>query len=105
MTDMTVAKTILDQLGGNRFVRMTGASNFVGSDNALVMKLKSRGPCRTKNGASHLSITLNSMDTYDVKFVKYNRKLDQIVVSQHDGIYCDMLANTFETETGLYTSF
>jgi hypothetical protein len=31
MTDMTVARTILDQLGGARFVAMTGAREFVGS--------------------------------------------------------------------------
>ena len=103
MTDMSVATNILDQLGGRRFTMMTGVTNLVASDDALVMKLKTRGMCRSKNGASHMSVTLNAMDTYDVKFVKYNRAWDQIVVSEHDGIYCDMLSDIFETETGLYT--
>jgi hypothetical protein len=31
MTDMTVARSILDQLGGARFVALTGAREFVGS--------------------------------------------------------------------------
>jgi hypothetical protein len=39
MTDMTVSQTILSELGGNRFIAMTGSKNFVGSDDALSFKL------------------------------------------------------------------
>ena len=39
MTDMTVARTILDQLGGARFVAMTGAREFVGSADSLTFKI------------------------------------------------------------------
>jgi hypothetical protein len=31
MTDMTVSQTILSQLGGKRFIAMTGSKNFVGA--------------------------------------------------------------------------
>jgi len=103
MTDMTVATTILNQLGGKRFVMMTGANNFVASDNELVMKLKQRGACKPKNGASHMSVTLNVIDTYNVKFFKFNRAFDKIMVSNHEGLYNDMLVGLFENETGLYT--
>jgi hypothetical protein len=42
MTDMTVARTILDQLGGARFVAMTGAREFVGSADSLTFKVSTR---------------------------------------------------------------
>ena len=35
MTDMTVAKTILAQLGGSRFVAMTGARHMAGDATSL----------------------------------------------------------------------
>ena len=36
---MSIAKTILEQLGGNKFRVMTGAKNLMGFENGLVMKL------------------------------------------------------------------
>lgn len=103
MTDKTVAATILHQLGGRRFVYMTGVTNLVASDDALVMKLKTRGICKAQNGASHMRVTLNAMDTYDVAFFKFTRSLDMVDVSTHEGVYNDMLVDTFVTETGLNT--
>jgi hypothetical protein len=41
MTDLTVAKTILAQLGGERFVMMTGATNFVGGADSLAFRVGS----------------------------------------------------------------
>lgn len=57
MTDMTVSQTILSQLGGNRFIAMTGSKNFVGSDDALSFKLV---PNQSK--AKYMRIVLTSMD-------------------------------------------
>ena len=62
-TDMTVAKTILEQLGGNKFRVMTGAKNFGARDNSLSMRIG-----RNSSNTNYLKITLNSMDTYDKKF-------------------------------------
>ena len=39
LTDITVARSILDQLGGARFVAMTGAREFVGSADSLTFKI------------------------------------------------------------------
>jgi len=36
---MRVAKTILEQLGGNHFRMMTGAKNLAGDENSLSMRL------------------------------------------------------------------
>ena len=57
MTDMTVSQTMLSQLGGNRFIAMTGSKNFVGSDDALSFKLV---PNQSK--AKYMRIVLTSMD-------------------------------------------
>jgi hypothetical protein len=57
MTDMTVSQTILSQLGGNRFIAMTGSKNFVESDGALSFKLV---PNQSK--AKYMRIVLTSMD-------------------------------------------
>ena len=59
---MSIAKTILEQLGGNKFVVMTGAKNFVDCGDALSMRIG-----RNKTSSNYLKITLNSMDTYDMK--------------------------------------
>jgi hypothetical protein len=53
---MSVAKTILNQLGGNKFAAMTGAKNFVDCGDALSMKIG-----RNKTSSNYLKITLNMM--------------------------------------------
>ena len=51
MTDMTVARSILDQLGGARFVAMTGARELVGSADSLTFKI-GVNPKRVSQGAN-----------------------------------------------------
>jgi len=41
MADLTVAKTIFEQLGGEHFVAMTGAKDFVGTEDSLTFKVGS----------------------------------------------------------------
>ena len=56
---MSVADTILQQLGGHKFVVMTGSSHFVSDKNTLRMKL-----AKNKSKANKLDITLDAYDTY-----------------------------------------
>ena len=103
MDSQSIAKTILQQLGGRKFITMTGSSNFGGgidekSNPYLIMRLK-----RNKSGARYLRITLNVMDTYDMKFMKLDKNDNLQSVSEHNGIYCDMLQDVFTEVTGLYT--
>ena len=104
MTDNTVATAILNQLGGRRFVAMTGAGSFAYDTDKLTFRLKQRGACRPKNGASAVRITLDHMDTYTVEFIKFKRDHTMVTVSKHECIYNDMLQSLFTKETGLYTS-
>ena len=98
MSDMTVAKTILEQLGGNKFVAMTGAKNFMGFENGLVMKIG-----RNSSNSNYLKITLNSMDTYDMEFAKLTRMGEKKSVRMVYNVYNDMLASVFTEHTGMYT--
>ena len=90
-------KEIMNQLGGNKFVVMTGSKNFVHSNNGNTLTFKVGSG--TKKSIVYISITLNSMDTYDIKFM--NRKGN--IVSEFNGIYADQLTDIFTQETGFYT--
>ena len=94
---MTNVQTILSQLGGSRFIAMTGASVFSDGENTLVTKFKG------SKVANIMYITLNSMDTYDVKICKYS-KLNVSTIKEVNGAYSDMLKPIFENCTGLRTS-
>lgn len=97
-TDMTVAKTILEQLGGNRFIVMTGSKNFIGSEDSLTFKIGGG----TKNKISHCRITLTPMDEYNMEFLRM-AKFTSKVVTSYEGIYCDQLQELFTEATGFYT--
>jgi hypothetical protein len=99
MSDMTVAKTILEQLGGNKFRMMTGAKNFGGTENSLSMRIG-----RNKTSSNYLKITLNSMDTYDMKFSRVSPKGGERSVIEYNGVFNDMLDDMFTAHTGMYTS-
>jgi len=98
-TDMTVAKTILEQLGGNKFRMMTGAKNFGARDNSLSMRIG-----RNSSNSNYLKITLNEMDTYDMKFCKLTRKFEEKSVTEYKNVYNDLMRGTFTAHTGMYTS-
>lgn len=102
MADMTVAKTILEQLGGGRFKAMTGAKTFVGGAGTLAFRLPGgRGFC--KDGINAVRITLTPADVYDVEFMRI-RGLTVTTVNKSEGIYAESLRSMFERETGLRTS-
>lgn len=96
-TNLTVAKEILKQLGGNRFITMTGAKNLAAGDNSMSFKIM-----RNSNKVTHVKIELNIRDTYDITFyniVGINIKKEYTV----HGIYNDQLQDVFTAHTGLDT--
>ncbi len=94
-----VAETILAQLGGQRFIAMTGAKDFVGNDTMLMFALPGR---MAKNKANKCRITLNPMDTYDLEFFRI-RKLMLVVTETIAGVYAEDLQRVFTKATGLDT--
>jgi hypothetical protein len=94
-----VPKIILEQLGGRRFIAMTGAKHFVGSADTLRFQL----PCgTTTNKATHVAITLTWRDTYTVAFLKVH-KLTCTTLDTREDIYAENLQEVFTRATGLYT--
>jgi len=93
---MNTAQTILSQLGGNKFIAMTGAVCF-SDGNTLITKFKG------SKVANIMYVTLNEFDTYDVKIGKF-RGTELKIVKEVSGAYCDMLRFIFEQTTGLRTS-
>ncbi len=94
-----IAKIILNQLGGNKLIAMTGAKNLCALDEqcgGLSFKL----PKFSGVKVNYVKIVLNGSDLYDVEFGRiYGNKYT--VISKHYDIYCDMLVELFEKETGL----
>lgn len=93
---MEIGKMILSQLGGNRFIAMTGAKNFgiLSEKNGIGFMIP------RANGVRGIRIRLNSMDLYDMEFLNTKFK----VVKEFKGVYNDQLQNVFTQVTGLYTS-
>lgn len=97
---LSVANTILAQLGGPRFVTMTGAKHLLGDDNSLSFKIP------TANGINYCKITLDADDTYSVAFSYLGRapKYTVTLVKEVSMVYADGLRTVFESATGLRTS-
>lgn len=106
---MTVANEILRQLGGNKFLAMTGANHLLADGNTLRMILP-----KNASKANRLWITLNADDTYTMNFFKFtagrlNKKTftytedKKVDVKEVKGVYCDMLQDIFTSVTGMYT--
>ncbi len=115
-TAQQVCNTIMQQLGGNKFLAMTGSkplhygTNDSGND-FITLKLT-----RNEVGAKWLRISLLPSDTYKMEFIKEKKTLDKsylpmkiydkapVTVVEKEGVYCDMLQSIFTSVTGLYTS-
>jgi hypothetical protein len=101
-----VAGTILNQLGGNRFIVMTGAKH-------LIYHMHEGNPCLSfqlpkrfaKDGIDAVRIALLPSDTYGVVFMKMARNGSSLTtVREFDDVYCDQLREIFTRTTGLETS-
>lgn len=100
MLENTVSGTILEQMGGcSRISMFTGAKKFFHEKDAVSFKFPS-----PPGGPNHVHIKLEPDDTYTVTFSNVLGKEDVKLVSQHTEVYCDMLKELFEQETGLYLS-
>lgn len=106
---MKVADIILEQLGGNKFLAMTGAKNLLADGNTLHMTLS-----KNRSKANRLHITLDPDDTYTMRFFRFtagrlNHKTfawteDKTTeVKETNGVYADMLQDIFTLVTGMAT--
>ena len=104
MTNVEIATTIANQMGGTRRLSMmAGAKNFAADGPALQFKF---GAQRRFN---FCKVTLRSDDTYTMEISKVSFVRKEGVhkftnVKTFDGVYCDQLVEIFERTTGLYLS-
>lgn len=115
MSHVEIAQTIQKQLGGGRFIVMTGAKNLAahgpekGTRGALSFTLPSRF---AKDGINYVKVTLTGRDTYDIEFIKIGPRpsLKQMMagkeqtlttVKKLEDIYADQLPTVFSRVTGL----
>jgi hypothetical protein len=99
-TDMTVAKTILQQLGGRRFTAMTGASSFSGGERMLSFRLPAR---ITKHRAWGMMVTLQADDLYTLELLRM-KDFEVEKVDVRTDVFVENLRETFTDMTGLDTS-
>jgi len=94
------ANTLLQQLGGNKFMVMTGAKNLMvdKEEKSLHMRIG-----KNSKGINHLKITYMPDDTYTMDFGRI-RKLDYKVVRSVKSVYAEALQDVFTEVTGMYTS-
>ncbi|NTZ48354.1 hypothetical protein FCM30_21690 [Lelliottia aquatilis] len=101
MTSIEIANTILAQLGGNRFIAMTGAKNFLALTPGLQLDLPKKAHF-VKNGITRFCVELTPADTYTIKTWKIRGMNAQLVDTQ-ENVYCDELQSVFTELTGLDT--
>ena len=97
--DKRQAGELLRQLGGNRFIMMTGAKHFGVGPNGMSFKIG-----KNSKRVNHVTID------YDRGRDLYNMKFDWVTIKgiknkkTLKGIYADQLTDMFEKYTGMYTS-
>jgi len=92
---MSIASTIVDQLGGHGRLRaMVGADYFLELSSGVSFTFKNRHASK----GSHVTVSLRSDDTYDMDFYRITGAL----VKRYEGVYADRLVEIFEAQTGLY---
>jgi hypothetical protein len=110
-------KEIIAQIGGNKFLVMTGSKfQYFGYDKLgyvyLMIKLT-----RNQSKAQYLKIQLNGNDLYDLTFSRIKKTLNPeykalgikiydetpIVIKEYKDVYADRLQDIFTWVTGLLT--
>ena len=93
--DRRKAAVLLKQLGGNRFIAMTGAKGFAFSSKYMSFKIG-----RNSKGINFVRIGHNAKDLYDMEFgfvsvrgIKVKKKVKDV--------YADMLGQMFKKYTGM----
>ncbi|ECG0550712.1 hypothetical protein BSD57_24480 [Salmonella enterica subsp. enterica serovar Enteritidis] len=95
-----IAAEILKQLGGRKFIAMTGAKQLISLEKGgLIFKLPSNFAL---SGINLVKIELDPSDTYSVYFYK-SRGASLKEVKTMTMIYCDQLQEVFTDVTGLNT--
>lgn len=101
LAHVLVAEQILADLGGNRFLAMTGARDLMHSDvecGSLFFKIG-----RNEAGVTAVEVRLTARDTYSVRFFA-GRGVKMLERCKVNDVYTNALRDVFEGVTGMRTS-
>lgn len=94
------SQTIIDQLGGSKFVAMTGARDFLSTASGIVFSIP-----KADMGINRVRIDLNAMDLYALSFFRFVESTGKLSkVHSVSGCRVENLRMAFERTTGLRTS-
>jgi len=106
-----IAETIIEQLGGNRFIAMTGSKDFVWDDKKLTLTFSLSGLAQKKGNRIQIEYDYNR-DSYNLRLCKFlqptlkrvmeKKNLWEVRDSVYD-VYFDQLQDIFKQWTGLNT--
>jgi hypothetical protein len=103
-----VATTILNHLGGRKFIAMTGAKDLITIDHKKPYGLRF-AIGRNYAGVNCVEITLNEgKDLYNMEFYKQSMnhktfKVSHKTIKKFEEVYCDQLQELFTGVTGMCT--
>lgn len=97
-----IAQTILKQLGGRRFMVMTGAKDLVSIEKGLRFRIPGYWSNLCKGKVNCVTVTLTDADLYDVTYQRIHGTKVTTMAESH-GLYADMLEEDFTEKTGLDT--
>ena len=100
MTNMQVANTILEQLGGPKIKAMLGVETFWGEADCLFFDFKGS----RKFNKCKITLTWDDLYTMELYKTSHADEFGYEPVFSESGLYFDMLIPTFEDATGLYLS-
>lgn len=106
----SVANEIIHQLGGNKFIVMTGAKDFVELPYGIQFRIGST--YNTK--INMVRVFLNTDDTYGMQFIHYvkeylnsttgfYRPSQEKVINNYEHVYNNNLQEVFKLATGMDT--
>ena len=96
-----VANIIKQQLGGNKFMAMTGAKNYNQNDTSLSLYFPK---LLIKNKGNILTISLKQDDTYTLQFSYLDKNMNLNEESIYEEVYAGMLHDIISDVTGLVVS-
>lgn len=96
MTNLEIAKIIMEQLGGNKFVVMCGVKDVRAVSNGVGFKImKNNLKC------NYIEIKLNGNDLYDIKYYSI-RGTNVNVKHELNDVYAEDMISLMEEDLGLY---
>ena len=101
-----VATTILQQLGGSKFVLMTGARHLGFGNERGQDYLSITLPTKAKEHPNKVRIFYDAgLDLYNMEFLRVNYRTHEVkFIDNAEGVDVEQMRYTFERLTGLYLS-